>query len=645
MPSEVPAMPFTGERFVPEEEGNIAIEHIHRYLAASRLARGKTVLDIACGEGYGSALLAGVADRVFGVDVAADAVHHAKAKYQQENLEFLCGDCSAIPVDDQSIDLVVSFETLEHHDKHDAFFAEIKRVLRTNGSLLMSSPDKKYYSEERDFHNTFHVKELYESEFHTLVSRYFANSAFFSQRIVFGSAIFPILQACHTRSFSYEKGNVRESSGLLRPYYNIALASDGRLPEFDGVLLEQPINDSEVIHSWEKVMSERNLELDHLRAQCREYERLVNAERPTTDLTFRDAATPRFNDRKTRVLFTLGVTLTDNPYGEYLKFQAYHLVTFKNLASLFEGHGIECKIVVHPTLIEFSKRTHEEMGGLISLERFQGQSHFNEFLDVFDPEFHIVWNGHVERQLVKISRSRGVQVAFCELGWLPQKETFFIDFNGVNAQSSLAHLPLLDRVVSNTFDRWRKSFLEERVVEPVNVENFVFVPLQMENDENIISYSPFKTMAEFVSYVRDAVGGTLVVRPHPGQPDVSLPDLPDVIVRRDGTIDSWISASNYVVGINSTSLIEALLYEKVVYACGNHFFPAHYGATLYFTPNDNTVFPPNTGKLTIAPARRDISDKVISYLVEDFQLPRSCQISPAGLRRNAVLSKILRQST
>src|SRR5690242_564830 len=112
-------MEFTGERFVPTETGEIRHEHLHRYAWCSRLVAGKDVLDIACGEGYGSAMLARHARSVTGVDIAQSAVQHAAERYGgTPGLQFTCGDAAQIPLGDQSVDVVVSFETIEHHDRH-----------------------------------------------------------------------------------------------------------------------------------------------------------------------------------------------------------------------------------------------------------------------------------------------------------------------------------------------------------------------------------------------------------------------------------------------------------------------------------------------------------------------------------------------
>ena len=81
---------FTGERFTPDCPREIWYEHFHRYVFAQALVTGKTVLDAACGEGYGSALLARTAASVVGVDLAAEAILHAKTRYCGfENLDFI----------------------------------------------------------------------------------------------------------------------------------------------------------------------------------------------------------------------------------------------------------------------------------------------------------------------------------------------------------------------------------------------------------------------------------------------------------------------------------------------------------------------------------------------------------------------------
>ena len=127
------SLPFTGERFHPEKSGEMWFEHWHRYRFIAPLVAGKRVLDIACGEGYGSNVLAASAADVGGVDISADAVAHAVETYKRDNLGYQVGSCTEIPVGDASIDVLVSFETLEHISEQEKFLAEIKRVLAPTG--------------------------------------------------------------------------------------------------------------------------------------------------------------------------------------------------------------------------------------------------------------------------------------------------------------------------------------------------------------------------------------------------------------------------------------------------------------------------------------------------------------------------------
>lgn len=179
-------MKFTGERLViGQAVGDIVVEHLQRYQAAASLVQGKTVLDAACGEGYGSFILAGSAASVVGIDIAEQAVTYAAQKYQRDNLRYQCASIEALPVADHSVDVVVSFETIEHvnDELQRIFLREIKRVLIPGGLLIMSSPDKYVYSELKKFNNVYHVHEMYTDEFKELLGSYFLHAAFFRQGI------------------------------------------------------------------------------------------------------------------------------------------------------------------------------------------------------------------------------------------------------------------------------------------------------------------------------------------------------------------------------------------------------------------------------------------------------------------------------
>ncbi len=186
------ALEFTGERFLPSCEGEMVYEHWHRYLFAADYASGLRVLDVACGEGYGSALLATKAASVTGIDVSPDAIHHATNSYHKANLAYLCASCTSIPLPDASYDLIVSFETIEHITEHQDFLREVARLLSANGVFIISSPNRIEYSDRAEYSNEFHVKELDKTELRSLLDNYFPAQKWFAQRPCFQSLLWPI---------------------------------------------------------------------------------------------------------------------------------------------------------------------------------------------------------------------------------------------------------------------------------------------------------------------------------------------------------------------------------------------------------------------------------------------------------------------
>jgi SAM-dependent methyltransferase len=219
---------FTGERLTGAATGQVEIEHLHRYFLARDFGRGRDVLDIASGEGYGTAILAQVARSVIGVDISEQAVRFAARNYRKDNLSFRVGDARNIPLPDAAVDVVVSFETIEHLSEQEQFLSEIKRVLRPGGLLVMSSPDRDVYSSGGDTANPFHVRELTAAEFTALLSRHFAHVAASGQRCFLGSALLPLQgEPAGVRSFERRsEALVEAADGPARAVYIFALASD-----------------------------------------------------------------------------------------------------------------------------------------------------------------------------------------------------------------------------------------------------------------------------------------------------------------------------------------------------------------------------------------------------------------------------------
>jgi ubiquinone/menaquinone biosynthesis C-methylase UbiE len=224
---------FTGERMVTSVNATHGvIEHLHRYAMALQFINDKVVLDLASGEGYGAFLMSKHAKKVYGVDIDVESVIHAKKKYNScTNLEFYVGAATSVPLPDKSVDVVTSFETLEHLIEHDEMVKEITRVLKKDGCLLISSPEKSIYK-KRDAKNPFHLRELTMNELKELLQKYFTYNIFFNQRFVFGSLIH--MEHLNTSSeFQLYDGNyngihntMEEDNLYNRAFYNLALCSN-----------------------------------------------------------------------------------------------------------------------------------------------------------------------------------------------------------------------------------------------------------------------------------------------------------------------------------------------------------------------------------------------------------------------------------
>ena len=226
-------MDFTGERYIPELEWpEISYEHWHRYLYAEGFVEEKSVLDVACGEGYGCHWMARRAEMVVGVDVSEEAIVHAHVRYPGRNLSFLQGGADLLPLEGKELfDVVTSFETIEHIDipMQERFLLEIKRVLKPNGSLLISTPNKYEYSDLPKYSNDFHIKEFYESEFVEFLSRSFRHVSLLGQRVYPASFIWPLRESRDSEIRQMHFGEL--GFGPLvhdarRALYFVAIASD-----------------------------------------------------------------------------------------------------------------------------------------------------------------------------------------------------------------------------------------------------------------------------------------------------------------------------------------------------------------------------------------------------------------------------------
>ncbi|MEH2305905.1 methyltransferase domain-containing protein [Nostoc sp.] len=274
-------MEITGERYVPSLNGQIKYEHLHRYALCVDYVAGKNVLDIACGEGYGCALLADVAESVVGVDINSEVVEYATKEYStHKNIRFMVGSCDSVPLPDNSFDVVTSFETIEHHDKHEEMMQEIKRVLKPSGVLIISSPNRLTYSDEPKYSNPFHVKELYYDELTALLKGYFGYVEIYGQRMAIGSFIFKLenSKANIFKAYTTDSNQVvQKVSSLNAPIYFFAICSNKNLttkPDIDSVYIDSQddlLNWMEI--GWRKtgeVLEQTRSQLQQTQAEFKE---------------------------------------------------------------------------------------------------------------------------------------------------------------------------------------------------------------------------------------------------------------------------------------------------------------------------------------------------------------------------------------
>jgi SAM-dependent methyltransferase len=167
---------LTGERTLPgiSRENYWFQRHLVAYERAETIAPGLRVIDVGCGEGYGPAMLARVADEVLGVDIAPEVVEHAAATYQARDLSFRVMDVGSLRVDDASFDLAVSFQVVEHLVDVSGYFDELSRVLRPGGIAMITTPNRLTISPGRDDPiNPFHLREYTPDELSRELSAHF----------------------------------------------------------------------------------------------------------------------------------------------------------------------------------------------------------------------------------------------------------------------------------------------------------------------------------------------------------------------------------------------------------------------------------------------------------------------------------------
>jgi len=165
----------TGERILLDKETPLMIaRHFCAYKFAKDFVSGKSVLDVGCGEGYGSDFLAGYANEVLGIDYDNDVISYAKEKYNKKNLQFLGLDIKDLSSLHRKFDVICSFQNIEHIRDTDELLKDILSLLNDSGVFICSTCNMKDASPGRTTpFNKFHVKEYVIDEFRNLLETHF----------------------------------------------------------------------------------------------------------------------------------------------------------------------------------------------------------------------------------------------------------------------------------------------------------------------------------------------------------------------------------------------------------------------------------------------------------------------------------------
>ena len=215
----------------------VVYEHMHRYLWAATVVAGRRVLDLGSGEGFGASILsAGEGTEVVGIDIDERTVEHAQLNWAGPRTSFKVGNAFDLSeFDDGSFGAVVAFEVIEHVEKQEQVLAEVARVLADDGVLIISTPDRRLYSDATEQVNPFHQHELTYEEFSALLEGPFPHVAVWGQRTITGSHLAALGSSGEdlsaTEFFIERAGEEWRLASEPAALYLVALASKVQLPD------------------------------------------------------------------------------------------------------------------------------------------------------------------------------------------------------------------------------------------------------------------------------------------------------------------------------------------------------------------------------------------------------------------------------
>lgn len=156
----------TGERVVPgevhsEEEYLMFLRHVIAYeFALTKLGSEDNLLEVGCGEGYGTKMISNKVKKIVGLDVDKNLIVYAAEKYSSENCIYQYYDGKKIPFDNNTFDAAISFQVIEHIDDDRNYISEVNRVLKPSGIFILTTPNRlTRLKDGQKPYNKFHIRE------------------------------------------------------------------------------------------------------------------------------------------------------------------------------------------------------------------------------------------------------------------------------------------------------------------------------------------------------------------------------------------------------------------------------------------------------------------------------------------------------
>lgn len=285
---ELTTLEYTGERVIPGlVDPNLLNEHLARYHFAAHFVNDAAVLDAGCGSGYGTAQLAG-ARFIAAVDVSAEAIRYARTHFARVGVHFFQAACESLPFAAGSFDAVLAFEVIEHLDRWREMLCEVRRVLKPSGVLLVSTPNKAYYTESRAAAgpNPFHLHEFDLQEFRAALGSVFGHVHIWTQNHAESIAFVP-------ESGSYGEAAVEAAGDPSDAHFFLAACSESPITGLDAfawipsggnILRERErhirLLESEIAqkNDWLKELEQRHAALQNVHEEQNEWARRLEQE-------------------------------------------------------------------------------------------------------------------------------------------------------------------------------------------------------------------------------------------------------------------------------------------------------------------------------------------------------------------------------